>query len=337
MLYPLLLQPYYRHGAQTPWGGATLAALGKEIPDDTTGESCEVSALPGQASLVRNGPLAGKSLWEIAEEYGTELSGVAGDFPLLVKLIDARDRLSVQVHPGDAYAREKQGKLGKTEAWLVLAAEPGAVLYCGLDTKEDFVSLSADEEALQKAMRALPVHPGDVLYIPHGLVHAIGAGILLYEIQQSSDITYRVSDWGRLGTDGQPRQLHREDAVQVVRPALRSDPLPGASLVVEGGVATAYVCDANFALWRLNASGAMPLPEGKMLLLTVLSDCVLSWGDTQMSVQAYDSVCIPAACTGVTLRGRTHAILSTLADQEDLRSRLGSRASAVAGLCADVL
>ncbi|MDO4740461.1 MAG: class I mannose-6-phosphate isomerase, partial [Eubacteriales bacterium] len=256
MLYPLVMQPHFRHGAQTPWGGDSLAMFGKQIPDDRTGESLEISALAGTPSLVKNGPLAGRSLHSLVEEYGARLTGCEGEFPLLVKLIDARDMLSVQVHPGDEYAREKHGKLGKTEAWLVLSCAPGAQLCCGI--REDaapFAQLCADEQAMQQAMRRVSVQPGDVLYIPHGLVHALGGGIMVYEIQQSSDVTYRISDWGRLGTDGQPRQLHLEDALAVVRPQIRPDKACGASLVVEGGVQTAYVCDERFELWRLNISG----------------------------------------------------------------------------------
>lgn len=333
MLYPLIMHPFFRHGAQTPWGGDGLAAFGKDIPDHLTGESLEISALEGMSSIVRNGPLAGWDLPSLVREYGSRLTGCEGEFPLLVKLIDARDKLSVQVHPGDAYATEHHGKLGKTEAWLVLACEPNAKLYYGI--REDaapFAELCEDERAMQAAMRAVRVLPGDVLYIPHGLVHALGEGIMVYEIQQSSDVTYRISDWGRMGVDGKPRQLHLDDAKAVVRPEIRPEKTVGASLVVDGGVRTAYVCDEHFELWRLNISGDMPLEHGRMLLITVLSPCSIRWQGGCEPLVPGQSVLIPAECEDVHLLGRAQAILATLPDREGLRAALGARASAVAGL-----
>ncbi len=333
MLYPLLMQPHFRHGTETPWGGANLAMFGKEIPDALTGESCEISALPGMSSVVKNGPLAGKELCAVAAEYGARLTDCEGDFPLLVKLIDARDKLSVQVHPGDAYATERHGKLGKTEAWLVLYSEPGAKLCCGIkDGSPDFEELCKDEQAMQQAMREISVLPGDVLYIPHGLVHAIGAGIMVYEIQQSSDVTYRISDWGRMGADGQPRQLHLDDSRHVVRQELKSEKLYGASLVVEGGVRTAYVCDKRFELWRLNISGEMPLESGRMLLITAMGACEIAWDGGKEALGMGESVLVPAECENVRLIGRAQAILSTIPNQEKLREELGARAANVAGL-----
>lgn len=333
MLYPLVMQPHFRHGVQTPWGGDSLSMFGKDIPDSLTGESLEISALADTPSIVKNGPLAGRTLSSLMEEYGAQISGCEGEFPLLVKLIDARDMLSVQVHPGDEYATAKHGKLGKTEAWLVLSCAPGAQLCCGI--KEDaapFEELCADEVAMQNAMRRVSVMPGDVLYIPHGLVHAIGAGIMVYEIQQSSDVTYRISDWGRMGADGKPRQLHLDDAKAVVRPEIRPDKSVGASLVVEGGVKTAYVCDERFELWRLNISGDMPLPSGRMQLVTAMSPCSVKWDGGCEELMPGESVLVPAVCENVHLIGRAQAILSSTPDQAALREALGQRASAVAGL-----
>lgn len=333
MLYPLLMQPHFRHGVQTPWGGDSLTLFGKDIPDSLTGESLEISALADTPSIVKNGPLAGRTLLSVAEEYGARLTGCEGEFPLLVKLIDARDMLSVQVHPGDDYATRRHGKLGKTEAWLVLSCTPGAKLYCGIrEGAAPFAQLCQDEQAMQQAMRAVSVLPGDVLYIPHGLVHALGGGIMVYEIQQSSDVTYRISDWGRMGADGKPRQLHLQDALAVVRQELRPDKTPGASLVVEGGVKTAYVCDERFALWRLNISGDMPLESGRMQLVTALSPCAVAWDGGKEQIGAGESVLVPAECENVHLLGRAQAILSSLPDQAALRAELGPRASGVAGL-----
>ena len=132
MYYPLLTQPYFRHGSETPWGGDKLKAyFGKPSPDDTTGEALEASALPGMSSLVMNGSLAALTLDKVQEKWGEALSG-SQDFPLLLKLLDARETLSVQVHPGDAYAQKRHGKRGKTEAWVVLSCDPGAKIAYGL-------------------------------------------------------------------------------------------------------------------------------------------------------------------------------------------------------------
>ena len=133
--YPLLMSPFFRHGAETPWGGSMLRdAFMKDAPDDQTGESLEVSALPGRESVVRNGVHAGKTLARMAEIWGENLTGKTnGAFPLLLKLLDAREALSVQVHPTDDYALKHEGKLGKTEAWVILGAEPGAKIAYGLD------------------------------------------------------------------------------------------------------------------------------------------------------------------------------------------------------------
>ena len=187
MLYPLKMTPCFRHGADTPWGGSALGELfGKAIPDALTGESLEVSALPGRESVVSNGPLAGRTLGSLVNEHGERLTGVPGDFPLLLKLLDARDMLSVQVHPGDAYAAlHENGKRGKTEAWLVLSCERGAKLVYGVNVKsEEELRAQVQSGRLEDALHWITVQPGDVLYIPHGCVHALGGGIVVYEIQQ---------------------------------------------------------------------------------------------------------------------------------------------------------
>lgn len=334
MLYPMLMQPYFRHGTATPWGGHALAdVFGKDIPDDRTGESLEVSALEDTSSSVLNGVFAGRTLFSLMRDHGAEITGQEGTFPLMVKILDAREMLSVQVHPGDEYAMAQQNKLGKTEAWLVLGAAPGSYLYSGLkEGCAPVAELCTDDKKMQDALRAVTVQPGDVLYIPHGLVHALGNGIMVYEIQQSSDITYRISDWGRIGADGKPRQLHLTDAQAVVRPEIRPNKSAGVSLVVEGGVRTVYVCDKRFELWRWNISGDMALEQSRMQLFTAMSPCALKWEGGELSLNSGDTVLVPADCPQVHAVGRAQAIVSMLPRQEELRAMLGYRASGVAGL-----
>ena len=234
-LAPILLYPAFRYGAATPWGGDQLKTrYGKPAPDTRTGESLEMSVIPGLNSTDAQGtPLS-----ELLARYGAQLTGtqITGEFPLLLKLLDAKQALSVQVHPDDVYAQAHENKLGKTEAWIILAAEPGAQLVYGLrpGVTRDMLRQAFETEApLEPLLRFVPVQAGDVFYIPAGMVHAIGGGILLYEIQQSSDVTYRFYDWNRTDAQGNKRPLHIRQALDVVRPelqleAVQPQPLPDA-------------------------------------------------------------------------------------------------------------
>ena len=227
MLYPLKLQSALHVKV---WGGRRLATdLRKPLPTDQPyGESWELH----NNALVTNGQHRGKSLMELTRQFGADLIGAGNDpaegVPLLAKFIDAADWLSVQAHPNDAQAKALEGEpRGKTEAWLVLRAEPGARLVIGLrpgTTRQELKSAIRGNR-LDALLVFAEVSPGDVLYIPAGTVHALGPGILVYEIQQSSDTTYRLYDWGRPGLDGQPRELHLDKGVQVANlgalPAIR--------------------------------------------------------------------------------------------------------------------
>ena len=334
--YPLLMAPYFRHGEATPWGGSMLRdVFMKDTPDDCTGESLEVSALEGRESVVRNGVHAGKTFTKMIELWGRDLTGTdGGEFPLLLKLLDAQDSLSLQVHPGDEYALEHEGKLGKSEAWVVLNCEPGAKLVYGLETNGEDLRKIVAEGRLESALHWETVRPGDVLYIPNGTVHALGAGIQAYEIQQSSDATYRFWDWGRVGKDGKPRELHMEKALDVSLDEKRAK-IEGTTVLCKGGSRTYYISEKHFELCRLNLSGKMPLESGRMLFLTPMSPCTLKWGDEEMELNPFDSVVIPAALEGVVLEGDTKVMMSSLPDREALRAELGYRAENVAGLMED--
>ena len=174
--------------------------------------------------VISNGPLRGRDLISVVQEWGRALLGDAvyeqygGKLPLLVKFIDAQKDLSIQVHPDDALAKERHGKFGKTEMWYIIDAEPGAALYAGFKqeiTKEEYRRRVADDTICEVLARH-EVHPGDVFFIPAGRVHAICGGILLAEVQQSSDVTYRIYDYNRPGLDGKPRQLHTDLAVDAI-------------------------------------------------------------------------------------------------------------------------
>lgn len=223
MLYPLTFKPII---LERIWGGKKLKTrLGKDIGNiENAGESWEISSVQGLESETENGLLAGNQLSELIEIYLSDLVGekvydkFGIEFPLLIKYIDADDVLSIQVHPNDTLAKERHHAYGKTEMWYVLEAEPDAYIISGFNrdiTKEEYLAyLKAGN--LEKLMNKVPTKPGDVFFIPAGRVHAIGKGVLLAEIQQTSDITYRIFDWNRVDKNGNPRQLHTDEALDAI-------------------------------------------------------------------------------------------------------------------------
>ncbi len=220
-LYPLQFQPILR---ELIWGGRRLGTvLHKPIgPASDYAESWEVSDYHDQVSVVGEGPLAGTTLRELVRSRPLELLGPAvgprEQFPLLVKFIDANQDLSVQVHPDDEKGRRLAGDNGKTEAWVIVAAEPGSVIYAGLEhgVGADEFRRAIEAGRVEPLLHRFEARPGDSVLIEAGTVHAIGAGVLLAEIQQMSDATFRVFDWNRVGPDGKPRQLHIEQAMESI-------------------------------------------------------------------------------------------------------------------------
>lgn len=217
--YPLLLQPVYKDYL---WGGNRLPRLyGRQHTPEVCAESWEIADRPEGMSVVINGTVKGKSLHALVDVMGEALLGStthANRFPLLIKLIDAKQDLSVQVHPNNDNAQTTGGE-PKTEMWYVLNAEPNAVIYAGLKpgvTRERFETALQNNTLAADVLAAVPAKPGRAIFVPGGRVHAIGAGCLLLEVQQNSNTTYRVYDWGRVGHDGSPRELHLEAAMQVI-------------------------------------------------------------------------------------------------------------------------
>jgi mannose-6-phosphate isomerase len=219
-LYPLALEPVLHTRV---WGGRALeTTLGKRLPTaEPYGESWEMH----DSASIRNGPLAGHTVRQALDVLGQRLCGTAyppaEGMPLLLKFLSGEAWLSVQVHPNDEQAQRLEGQpRGKTEAWVVLAARPGSKLVIGVQPGHSLESLraaAADDEAMRRLLVMAPVQAGDVLFVSAGTIHALGPGILIYEIQQSSDTTYRLYDWGRLGLDGQPRALHVDKALAVAQ------------------------------------------------------------------------------------------------------------------------
>lgn len=203
------------------WGGDRIARVfNRTLPPGRCAEAWEISARPEGMSIVAEGPLKGRSLSDLVGEFGTDLLGarVAPDrFPLLIKLIDARETLSVQVHPSNENAHRTGGE-PKTEMWYVLDAAPEACVYAGLkeQVSADELRSALNNCTVEDLLVRLPVKPHDAVFVPGGRVHAIGAGCLLLECQQNSNTTYRLYDWGRVGNDGKPRELHIEPALRVI-------------------------------------------------------------------------------------------------------------------------
>lgn len=227
MLYPLKFKPRVK---ERIWGGQAIVAkkgkaAGRLAKDKLYGESWDLSSVPGDVSVVANGFLKGNNLEEIIEVYMGELIGEENferyglEFPLLIKYLDCNDKLSVQVHPNDALAEERHNSFGKTEAWYVVDCKEGAAIYLGFKdlnlTREEYIA-AVSESRLEELLNRVEVKPGDVFFIPAGTVHALGAGLEVVEVQQTSDITYRIYDWDRVDAEGKSRELHTALAVDAI-------------------------------------------------------------------------------------------------------------------------
>ena len=309
-LLPLTMHPAFRGGKLTPWGGEKLRTVyGKAIAEVPTGESLEISCIPGLESTDD----AGVKLPELIAKYGARFAGKYAEetFPLLLKFIDAAESLSVQVHPDDSYANANEnGKLGKTEAWLILDAPEGSQLVYGIKAGTGLDELRTACEAgaaVEPLLRRVDVKPGDVCFIPAGCVHAIGAGIMLYEIQQSSDVTYRFYDWDRVDKNGNRRELHIGKALDVTDLDFTLDPIPAPDAPVARVLEETY-----FTLDLLKAEGELTVPAiCHFGMLTVLEgELTLCWEGGKRALRKGESLYVPAAAPALTLCGSGRAALS---------------------------
>ncbi len=306
-LYPLKFKPVYK---DYPWGNTTLpATLGREAPEGIYAESWEVSTHPDGESVVTNGGFAGKTLSEVLQTAGEDVLGSyvkGGDFPLLIKLIDAAKPLSVQVHPNNGNAAEVQGE-PKTEMWYFLNDKP-AQIYCGLTpgtTRGDFVK-AIEEESFEAILRACPAEKGGAAFVPGGRVHAIDAGCLILEIQQNSNTTYRVYDWGRVGNDGKPRELHVEKALQVIDFEDAAEPI---CVPTQVDANTRNICTSEFfILDELTVDGALvQQADGTSFhaLFCAEGGFELEFGGRTESVAKGESVLVPASLGEYCLKSDT--------------------------------
>lgn len=305
-VYPYAIDP-----KETPaiWGGDALVKHYKKPADPNTkiGESWEC----WDENRISNGPLAGKTIADLRKELGATLLGDLDPallFPILTKIIDARDSLSVQVHPDDAYAqRVEHQHNGKTECWYILAANAGAELIYGWaqDTTREEYERRVKDGTLGDILRRVPVKPGETYYLPAGTLHAIGAGIVLFETQQASDLTYRIFDWNRVGPDGKPRELHVKKAADVLD-YHRGE--RGAAETIdyryEGLQRTALVGSANFFVERVIATdepASIETLDRPAILMTLEKPMTVRAGDVALALEPWQTALVPAAARWYTV------------------------------------
>ena len=314
-LYPLRFRPLLRRYI---WGGRRLErSLGKRLPPgDDWAESWEICDRGADQSVVEFGPLAGSTLGDLMGRHGRELLGrhhPQTRFPLLLKFLDAARTLSVQVHPDDARAaRLTPPDLGKTEAWVVLEAEPGSLIYAGLKPGVDRNTLATAirEGRCEDCLHVVRASPGDCIFLSAGTVHAIGAGLLVAEIQQSSDVTYRLYDWNRPGPDGRPRPLHVEqglDAIDFSRGQVEpQQPRPTQRPEVERLVQ----CE-QFTLdrWHFNSPLAAG-GDGRCHIVAVLAGALRIEGDpAEVVVERGGTALLPAGLGPIQMRPQGGTVL----------------------------
>ncbi|MCD7957080.1 MAG: class I mannose-6-phosphate isomerase [Lachnospiraceae bacterium] len=299
------------------WGGQRLKMeYGKVTNAVILAESWELSCHPDGPSVIRNGSYAGKTLAEYIEAEGWEVLGTHcgrfRDFPILIKFIDANQNLSIQVHPDNQYALKNEGQYGKTEMWYVVDAGKDAFLYYGFKeeiTKEEFAE-RIEKDTLPDVLNAVPVRKGDVLFIEPGTIHAIGQNILIAEIQQNSNVTYRVYDYGRVGKDGKKRDLHIEKALAVTNRV----PLK------KGDNSYPHVADCDyFTVDKLNLDGSrMKRMEGTVTgesflsILILDGDGVITCGNDALLYQKGDSLFLPAGSGEYRIEGSCDALLTSI-------------------------
>ena len=318
--YPMLLTPVSK---QIIWGGDRLKKeYGKKADFDKIAESWELSVRDNAMCTVANGAYEGKALGEYIAEDRLGVLGTNAEkydrFPLLIKFIDAADRLSIQVHPDNEYSLEHEGELGKTEMWYVIAADKGAKLVYGLRdgcTIEDFAR-AVEEDRTEEMLNFVEVKAGDVYFIPSGQVHAIGKGILIAEIQQNSDVTYRVYDYKRRQPDGSLRQLHTAKAIDVIK--LRSDDEIGAlrySVKADEGGEVLASCE-YFTTRRYSSDEPKKLCAGKESFVSVLvldsDNAYIRCGLKKYKIKKGESWFIPAGSGRFEIKGKAEIIVSEI-------------------------
>lgn len=317
MLYPIKFKPRIK---ERIWGGQAILnkkgkAAGRLAKDKLYGESWDLSSVKGDISVVANGFLKGNNLEEIIEVYMGELVGeqifeqYGLEFPLLIKYLDCNDKLSVQVHPDDALALERHNSFGKTEAWYVVDCKPGASIYLGFKdlnlTREEYIAAVA-ESRLEQLLNKVEVKPGDVFFIPAGTVHALGAGLEVVEVQQTSDVTYRIYDWDRVDAEGKSRELHTSLAVDAIDFESDAELLHREYNLAKGGDAKVIECN-YFTMTLHNIAGVKELDRSSLdsfVVFIALNGSVRIVADgNEETLAEGEVILIPAEVNDITIEG----------------------------------
>jgi mannose-6-phosphate isomerase len=310
---PIFLKPVFKDRI---WGGTKLREIfNYEIPGETTGECWGISAHPHGPNEILNGPLAGKTLIEAWQNHRELFSNMEGEeFPLLTKILDASDDLSVQVHPDDVYAKEVENyPFGKTECWYIIDCEEGAELVYGhhAATKEEFEKHVA-EGSWDQLLRRVKVKPGDFYYIPSGTIHAIGKGIMILETQQSSDITYRVYDYDRRDSEGNLRELHIEKSIDVATTPHEDVKFEVVVKEAAGYVSKKLVEENYFTVYHWQVSGSSNHSvDGRFYLMSVLDgEGSVETSEGSFGFKKGDHFIVPSTLVEYKMVGEASVIVS---------------------------
>lgn len=309
MMKPIKMKPCFK---QYIWGGDNLKKIySKDTPEPPVAESWEISAHPDGLSVADGGEYDGMTIPELCKKYGAEFYGksMTADepFPLLLKILDANDRLSVQVHPNDEYAnKHENGGKGKTEAWYILRADEGASLIYGFAdniTPEEFRA-AIEEGRCEEILNSVPCNAGDVFYIPSGTVHAVGKGLMIAEIQQSSNTTYRVYDYDRRDAAGNLRELHIEKALAVSNTASSkgSEKCIATAEKIECGTIKHIISNEFFCFDELELNGNSTLNTNGLLHLLLVAEGELSVGG--LKLKKGNSALVPACIGKYAVEGK---------------------------------
>ncbi|RSL32501.1 mannose-6-phosphate isomerase, class I [Salibacterium salarium] len=313
---PIFLEPVFK---ERIWGGTKLKEeFGYDIPSETTGECWGISAHSNGTSIIKNGPLKGKSLktvWDNHKELFGDESGE--EFPLLIKLLDAAADLSVQVHPNDNQAHKLKDKeaFGKTECWYVVRAEPGAALILGhhAESKKQLETKMREGE-WDSLLREVPIQTGDFFYVPSGTIHAIGKGALILETQQSSDTTYRVYDYDRTDQLGNKRELHLDKSIEVATVPHQNQKMMRKKLIDnDSGIVEQLVTSPFFSVYHIKVNDILdPVLTAPYMLATVLNgDGTIETETSKVAITKGDHFIIPASVNSYVIKGDVELVTST--------------------------
>ncbi len=326
-LYPLKFQPILK---ERIWGGNNLQkTYGKKSESDINiGESWEISGMQGDLSVVSNGYLAGNNLEEIAEVYMGDLLGdiiyekFGREFPLLIKFIDASDKLSLQVHPGDEIAHNRHNAYGKTEMWYILEAGKNAFIYSGFKNPSDKKEFDAAIKNNNLVSLINNIHPeqGDVFYIPAGRVHTLGGGVVLVEIQQTSDITYRIYDWDRTGLDGKPRELHKDLAEDIIDYSRATDHYRKKSPLDKDGAELLSCQYFTTNYFKLESDIEKDYSKYDSFIIYVCVDGKLEilYDSESIEISKGETLLIPASIENLRLKSENASLLEIYIDKDYL-------------------